>query len=196
MPTGYTAGVADGSITSFKQFALQCARGFGACIEMRDDPIDASIPEEFKATSYYAEKLADAQARLANLEKMTDRDVSRAADADFEEEMASYRKTVADNDAKKARYAVMLAQATAWMPPTPDHAPLKQFMIEQITQSITWDCGLGWLTLPVRKTEAGWRAAAIADAQRDVARYGKLHREEIEGVSKRNAWIKALRQSL
>ena len=37
MPTGYTADIYEGNDVSFRDFALKCARAFGACIEQRDD---------------------------------------------------------------------------------------------------------------------------------------------------------------
>jgi hypothetical protein len=48
MPTGYTAAVADGTITEFPDFAMQCARAFGTLVLMRDEPQDAAIPEKFE----------------------------------------------------------------------------------------------------------------------------------------------------
>lgn len=52
MPTGYTAGVKDGTVTDFKAFVMQCARAFGALIDMRDDPSDVPIPKSFAPSSY------------------------------------------------------------------------------------------------------------------------------------------------
>jgi hypothetical protein len=46
MPTGYTAPIADGM--TFEQFALGCARAFGALVTMRDEPSDAPIPERLE----------------------------------------------------------------------------------------------------------------------------------------------------
>lgn len=40
MPTGYTADIKDG--ITFRDFALRCARAFGATIMQRDE--DISIP--------------------------------------------------------------------------------------------------------------------------------------------------------
>lgn len=45
MPTGYTAAIKYG--ITFKEFALDCARNFGACISMRDEPRETPIPDEF-----------------------------------------------------------------------------------------------------------------------------------------------------
>ncbi len=51
MPTGYTAGIIDGTTTTFQQFAKQCIRNFGATIHMRDEPSDVEyierIPSDF-----------------------------------------------------------------------------------------------------------------------------------------------------
>lgn len=53
MPTGYTASVADGTTTTLRAFALQCARAFGATVTMRDDPMSAEIPERFEPGGFY-----------------------------------------------------------------------------------------------------------------------------------------------
>jgi len=60
MPTGYTYPVVEGKITEFSDFALSCARAFGALITMRDDPHDTPIPETFEPSDYNAKKLAEA----------------------------------------------------------------------------------------------------------------------------------------
>lgn len=72
MPTGYTASVQDGKITEFRDFAMQCARAFGATITMRDDPSDAPIPEAFEPENYNAKRLIEAQEEIARLNAMTD----------------------------------------------------------------------------------------------------------------------------
>ena len=57
MPTGYTYPVADGTITEFSKFALNCSRAFGVLMHMRDEPIDAPIPDKIEPTSYYKNQL-------------------------------------------------------------------------------------------------------------------------------------------
>lgn len=39
MPTGYTSPLYEGKEISFEQFALRCARNFGALVMMRDELI-------------------------------------------------------------------------------------------------------------------------------------------------------------
>ena len=62
MPTGYTAKIADGQ--TFEEFILSCARAFGALVEMRDEPADAPIPEEFKPSAYHTTQIGVARAKM------------------------------------------------------------------------------------------------------------------------------------
>ena len=71
MPTGYTAGVQDGTVTDFSEFALQCARNFGALVTMRDDPWSTPIPERFEASEYARTAVVEAQQKLDEFHKLT-----------------------------------------------------------------------------------------------------------------------------
>lgn len=132
MATGYTAGVADGTITNFRTFAMQCARAFGALIEMRDDPMDTPIPTELKPSSYHETALATANARLAELKAMAPDEITQKASADLAQDQAAsetYRRARVEEN---ARLRKMAAQVEAWSPPTPDHNGMKDFMLEQL----------------------------------------------------------------
>ena len=80
MPTGYTSKIADG--IGFKDFALSCARAFGACIEMRDDPSDKPIPNEFKPNDYHKKRMA--AAKLAGHPGVFDADIMLRSTTLFE----------------------------------------------------------------------------------------------------------------
>jgi hypothetical protein len=59
MPTGYTADIKNG--ISFKTFAMNCARAFGACVTLRDEPGGGDkIPEAFEASTYHAQQVEKA----------------------------------------------------------------------------------------------------------------------------------------
>ena len=58
MPTGYTADIKDG--ISFQTYALNCARAFGACVMLRDEPGD-----------YHLKAMEKARNALAKLESLT-----------------------------------------------------------------------------------------------------------------------------
>ena len=61
MPTGYTHDIPAG--ITFRQFALNCARAFGANIAMRDDPADKPI-EVYEPSDYSAKAITKATNEL------------------------------------------------------------------------------------------------------------------------------------
>ncbi|MBS3155164.1 hypothetical protein J4404_01555, partial [Candidatus Woesearchaeota archaeon] len=74
MPTGYTYIIGEKDIT-FKEFALRCARGFGALVEMRDDSLEARIPNKFYPCSYHKEQIGEAQKQLDRVQNMSLKEV-------------------------------------------------------------------------------------------------------------------------
>ena len=196
MPTGYTASVQDGSTTEFKDFALQCARAFGALVSMREEPKDATLPDTIEPLPYHKAALLRAQEDLKRIETLSDRDVAREADIQYERALELHRNCEAKRLAQLHRYETMLAKAQAWEPPTSDHQGLKRFMIEQLTESIRFDCTGYEPKEPQRKTEAAWRADAVERAKSDVAYHTKRWQEERERAASRTTWLRKLRASL
>lgn len=195
MPTGYTAGVADGTVTDFPKFAMGCARAFGALITMRDEPNGADIPDEFKPSDYNLKALEKATERFHRLVAMTDEQAESEEWAerlrlDEENERREKRRV-----AEHGRYKSMLAQVEAWKPPTSEHENLKQFMRSQLLESAKFDCSPITLNRPA-KTGSQWRAEQIADAEREIAYHTKAHADEVRRCADRTAWVRQLRASL
>lgn len=115
MPTGYTADIAND--ISFEQFVWRCARGMGALIMMRDDPYDAPVPEEFKPSTYNAEALKEAQARLTALRSMTPEQVKVAAEEAYVAEIERWNEHRDEKQSLRKKYDAMLAKVRAWEPP-------------------------------------------------------------------------------
>lgn len=196
MPTGYTHAVQDGKITEFKDFAMVCARAMGACIMMRDDPSDAEIPAEFKPSTYNADRLVEARDELARLHGMTIDQRDAAARKHYEAEKASWDKYEAGKVTSRARYQAMIEQVKSWTPPTPDHDGMKTFMLEQLTQSIDFDCGPSYGKPPIQMKREDWFAQAVAKAEKDIAYHTEENAKEVERSRKRTEWVAALRRSL
>lgn len=195
MPTGHTAAIADG--ITFEQYALNCARAFGALILMRDEPGDAPIPERFEPSPYYDENLTKAIAKLRQLEAMSYEDAESEASLQVEKETASRTELLADRAALRKKYIAMLARVDAWMPPSPDHVEYKAFMRSQIESSMS-DCDTDCYDRnPVMQLNGpAWRAQQIEKARKDIAYYAKNRAEEHDRTESRNRWIAALRESL
>ena len=84
MPTGYTSDIEKG--ITFNEFTMQCARAFGACISMRDDPGDKPIPKEFKPSTYHIEGIKKAKEKMVQLKKMSLETATQEAGKEFTEE--------------------------------------------------------------------------------------------------------------
>jgi hypothetical protein len=194
MPTGYTAAIADG--ITFEQFALNCARAFGALVTMRDDPADAAIPDRIEPSDYHQRKLEETHVELDRLRAMTLEQCRAAADDAFAVELQCWQDRCDKRKDLAGQYAAMLANVEAWTPPTPDHVGLKEFMAKQIRESIDWDCSDKYDEPPERKSTDGWIAIRTAELQRYLAYHEEEYRKEVERAAQRTAWIQALKASL
>ncbi len=198
MPTGYTHDVQTGKITEFRDFALSCAKAFGACITMRDESSGTVIPEKFEAnTKYHDEVIRDALEAIDRISSMSDDDCEKEAFTDFQSNVAGHEKRAKGREEERLRYKRMLAQVDEWEPPSSDHTELKSFMRKQLTESIDWDCGgKDYDKYPDRETGKEWRDREFAAAERTLERQTKHRDEEIERVQTRNQWVAGLRASL
>lgn len=198
MPTGYTADVQSGEITELQQFALSCARAFGALIEMRDEPNGVPIPERFEPSPWPAQQLEEARKRLARLKSLSDAEVVAEAAAALVKAKADAARRAAERDEHRNRYNAMLEKVTEWTPPSPEHVEFKGFMAQQLRDSIEFDCSASRSDevdeaqfAPVK-----WMQVQIARALWDISYQEKEVAAETERVEKRNRWIADLRASL
>ena len=197
MPTPYTSFVADNENFTFPEFAMLCAREFGALASMRDEPLDAPVPERFEPDDFYRKQYEAAKAEyddfIAN--PPTEEELSRSYDEYVASEKERYASVIADKRLRRERYNRMLTKVLKWQPPTPDHEGLRRFMIQQLQGSIEFDCTEYDLALPERE--------AYIELYKDPARFrGVMNlkldawRQELKRNQERNQWLKELRDSL
>lgn len=196
MPTGYTAAIAD-DIT-FNDFVMSCARGMGALVMMRDEPMDAPIPERFEPSDYHTKKIAEAITIIDRLAGMTEDEAEQAASDTYEAAIAAQAAAIHCNDTLREKYNAMLAKVEAWQSPSADHDGFKKFMVEQLTSSIDFDCDNRYYRdqKHTRLTGAEWRAQEEAKARKDIAYHEAENAKEIERTEARNTWLRQLRESL
>jgi hypothetical protein len=198
MPTGYTAPIKDG--ITFKQFALQCARAFGACIMMRDEPSNAEIPDEFKPDNYAHNAMLEAQKRMDKVKKMTDAQCAKESKKEYSQAAKYHNDKIKEDAELEVKYETMLAEVEKWTPPTPDHQGMKKFMREQITDSIKFDCGSNYhheRLAELRQLSANeWRQKEVEKCLEEIQRNARSQREENDRSAQRTAWVKNLRDSL
>ncbi len=196
MPTGYTANIKDG--ISFQTYAMNCARAFGACIMMRDDPAGGDrIPDSFQPSDYNIKAATKSRTELAELDLMTPPELARAASKEWDEAETSRVVSLQNRRDQKTTYEAMLAKVQKWAAPTSEHEGLHKFMAEQIEQSIKFDCDLSYGNTPAtRSTGEEWAANHRAKLLRDIAYHDKSQAEEVARAAERTEWVRALRASL
>jgi len=192
MPTGYTARVTDE--TTLADFALSCARAFGALIELRDEPMDAPIPDVFEVSQYHRESLARAEAKLRKLETTTPEKADALLRSEYEAALKHYEKSAAENRAQRAMYERLLAKVQVWVAPTESHVGLKDFMIQQLQTTIEHDCYEP--TPPKLQTAKEWLAESLKSARWSVDYHRKGWADDQARAAERTAWIRDLRKSL
>ena len=193
MPTSYTNKVEDGTITSFKDFALICARAMGALILMRDDPLDAPIPDEFKPRlDYYNDCLKKSQKRLEIITKINKKELQKMINAEYKQNLKEWKETEINRESSNHRYDAMKAKVLKWVPPTEEHFAFQQFMIQQLEISKNV-----YQNLKPKKLDTNiWLESEIIRLKRDINYCIQRRDEEIVRTNNRNIWIKQLRDSL
>lgn len=194
MPTGYTAEIEEKDI-SFKEFALRCARAFGACMDMREEPLSEKIPDEFKPHDYHPKNIRESKEKLETIRRMSDCDAEAAASAEHLKETERIETLLKRRTERLIRYKRMIAAVDAWVPPTKDHVGLKEFMLDQIRISMPHN-DEDFYKFPVKIDGPCWRAKQIDKILSDIAYHEKGHSSECEQVRVQNLWIKNLRESL
>lgn len=196
MPTGYTDGVQSGKITEFNEYAMLCARAFGATILMRDDPLDAEIPE-FEPSTFYRDNLDKAKKELAAFESMTSDERRNMHEQEHAENVATAEKYIAERNVQRHRYEAMLEKAKAFTPPTAKHEGLAKFMVEQLRESIESDCdGDYWENEKVKTPFDEWETQRLESLRKNIGRYAEEWQKEQTRTEGRNRWVRELRKAL
>lgn len=195
MPTGYTDSVKDG--ISFEQFALGCAKAFGACISMRDLPSSAPIPRKFEASCYHSDQLTEARRQLAFYEAMSPVDAAELSAAEHREAEIYRKQRLQENLNQLECYGAMLEQVRTWTAPSEEHKGLKEFMIKQLEESIARDDSTKYLSEPTPLLSvADWLESKKAAAIKDIEYHKQHDADEIKRTAERNLWVRQLRESL
>lgn len=196
MANGYTYPIIEGEGITFSQFAQRCARSFGACFTLRDEPLSNELPDKLPYDDYYKERLEHYQQEYNKfLENPTTYEEAERKYAEYLETM----KTCYEHDKmvctqNREKYKAMLDQVEAWQPPSVEHEPLKQFMIEQLNETIKFE-----KEIPLHFAK---KEEFIKDEM--SGEYIKFHRdyyaEKLEEYNRvhaqRNEWIRLLKESL
>lgn len=198
MSAGYTVGIDSGKIKTGKEFLMLCARAFGACVEIRDEPLLVQIPERFESTDCYTELIARSRNKIAELQSLSKNEIRERMDKSRRNIEQSYLERIEAARKTKEKYANILEEVERWNPPTPKHEELKRFALNQIR--ITYDDINVKMPDSISKefdvSEEEWREAMVSSIEDDIHRYKEYRQRDIDATKTRNEWIAILRESL
>lgn len=145
MPTGYTAHIEDGKITSPKQFLHSCLLAFGVCykinesVDILEEDYEPHLRAAFdKSIDYHLTRLNAARDQLAAFNQLTEDELYEMYRQETDKKYASYMKYYADALRKNETYDKFLDKIKEWKP-SADFQEIKDFAIEQIDISKTKD---------------------------------------------------------
>jgi len=96
------------------------------------------------------------------MKKIAEQEAKRA----YHEALKKREEFVKKNNLVRKRYEDMLSKVRKWKPPTPDHVDLKKFMIQQLEDSIEFDCFIP--EMPQRLSGEEYKEQQIKKALDDI----------------------------
>jgi len=203
MPTGYTNGILNGEIKTFDEFAKQCIRAFGAAIHMRDDDFNKEY-EKRKPDNYYINSLNTAKEKLEKIKKASDNDIIKK----HTKELKAYRKTYIEKikviKKDKELLESFLNKAENFTPPTSEHENFKKFMIQQLLETIKYDCNSYYYEQELHDVNERLnninandiRDNLVKRYEKDILYYTEGYEKEVENCNTSNEWVDTLLNSL
>lgn len=195
MPTGYTEDIYEGKDVSGSEFLMQCARAFGATVSMRDEPFNKEIPK-FEPSDYHLKAIKKSVEELEKYVNMSIEEAEKAVAQSHEAAVTSFHMRWNEKKELKSRYEKVLKEVKEWIPPTEDHIELKKYAINQLNESIKFDCSTDYMKMPEKSNAQEWLYTMIEGANKDIAYHQKEWEAEVERTNGRNKWVNELKNSL
>lgn len=203
MPTGYTAYIEDGDITTGKEFLKLCTRAFGIAIDLKDEPLSVPTPTHFEPDTYYKERYKKALEDFNEANNLTFDNAKIQMKTAYEKRISDYKSWAEKESLMNEKYAKVRKEVEEWIPPTEEHQSLKKFALEQIDMCITKQ---EYIDEYLEKSKE-----VFDDSNESVEKYisdniqyckdsldraYKSWKEELERTEKKNIWIKKFLESI
>lgn len=199
MPSFYTAGVSDGTITDVKDYLRLTARALGALIHMKED----GSPGEIKlreVNDYYAEAVKNAELNLTDIVAWGRDRITDEYKKEREEEFGRLEKSIEEREEALKRYERMKAKVNA----AADYIPLEltKFALQQLDESIKADCDVTYENAQYDElindasTVEEWYVDKLERARRRLTSARKSLAAEQERCRESNEWINRLLRGL
>lgn len=202
MPTGYTAYIKDGDITTGKDFLKLCLRNFGVAINMRDEPLSKPVPTRFQPDPYYKKNYEKTVEVRNKYRQMTFEEAKKKLIEKHKKDIESTKKSLDKYIAEDERYMKIRDEIEKWIPPTSEHENVKKFALNQIDISLNTDIREYYNKELSKDLDVSDEAvySYMNDINEfyedDVARAYKRWQEELKRTADKNMWMKQFLDSL
>jgi 5'-3' exonuclease len=153
MPTAFTAGILDGTINTFEEYAKPLARQFGALIHLRDETNNSPYRPLDVDCEYETGRLAEAYKSLEEYKTKSDKEFLDEYLATAKSELQRFEESIAKCREYEKRLRRFLAVAQDYKPPTSEHKGIKRLMIEQLETTIEHDCDVKYYLQAMERWE-------------------------------------------
>lgn len=136
MPTGYTAYIEDGDITTGKEFLRLCTRAFGVAIDQKEDPLSVPTQTKFEPDQYYIDAYNRACDTLRDAKSISFDEAKLRLKSRHHKKVEDCEKCAEKYSDLRNKYLKVRQEVEAWTPPTSEHNGLKKFALEQIDMCI------------------------------------------------------------
>lgn len=203
MPTGYTAGIVDGTTKDFKEYATHCMRNFGATMHMRDEPWDKEW-EPAKPSDYHIKEIEKAKKRLADAQTLSLEELAQERGEQLEKDKEYHLNKIAEKQIIVDRLRGFLSDAEKFNPPTEEHLGVKRFMIQQIEETIKFDGSDKYHREALERIDAELKdlqpekikADFIEYAEKDLKYHETEYKKDVKRCEDSNRWVEQFLQAL
>lgn len=202
MTTGYTAYIKDGKITTGKDFLLLCTRAFGIAIDLKDEPLDKSTPENFEPDTFYKDLYENALKELQHAQEMTFQEAKDNFVQSYRNRVDIYSKQASVLVATNKKYEKVRKEIESWVPPSNDYINLKEFALKQIDMCMVEQKAIDkYNELAKEKLDCSDSAVrkymvdTVKQCQDVVNRYKEKWQRELDRSKSKTEWMKKLVES-
>lgn len=201
MPTGYTAGILDGSTKDFNQFAKHCSRAF--IIHLRDEPMDSEYKKR-EPSGYHTKAIDEARRELKRASTLTDKEIISREKETLSKSRIYHLNAIEKDKSNVEKMNLFLEKARAYNPPTEKHNGIADFMVEQLEKTIDFDCNSNYHIKELEKIEsklqnlnaANIRSEIKEKAAKEIEYHTKEHEEDLRRCEDHNKWYEDFINSL
>lgn len=202
MPSGYTSLIQNGQAKTFKDFAYACTRAFGACYSLRDRSLSIDFPvlPEDDEIFDYSKKLDEAINDFLIFDQLNEDEKHDQYILYIKSSLKFYENQLEEKKKLLSKYQFFLDKAKQFNPPTDDHIAYKDFLIQQLKETISFDCDINYYQNEIDRLKNldfnDWVKVKYETLNNAINTYTELnHKNKDKGKSSQE-WLNCIKETL